>query len=71
MSEKKIIDQLGRVVTIMHQPSRIVSLVPSQTELLYDLGLDETIVGITKFCCHPIQWKFKKNKNWRNKSCRH
>ncbi len=60
MSEKKIIDQLGRVVTIMHQPSRIVSLVPSQTELLYDLGLDETIVGITKFCCHPTQWKFKK-----------
>lgn len=62
MSEKKIIDQLGRVVTIMHQPSRIVSLVPSQTELLYDLGLDETIVGITKFCCHPTQWKFKKTR---------
>lgn len=60
MSEKKIIDQLGRVVTIMHQPSRIVSLVPSQTELLYDLGLDETVVGITKYCCHPAQWKFKK-----------
>jgi ABC-type Fe3+-hydroxamate transport system substrate-binding protein len=60
MSEKKIIDQLERVVTIKHQPSRVVSLVPSQTELLYDLGLDETIVGITKFCCHPAEWKFKK-----------
>lgn len=32
---------------------RIVSVVPSQTELLFDLGLDETIVGITKFCVHP------------------
>jgi ABC-type Fe3+-hydroxamate transport system substrate-binding protein len=62
MSEKKIIDQLGRVVTIKGQPSRVVSLVPSQTELLYDLGLDETIVGITKFCCHPTNWKFKKTK---------
>jgi ABC-type Fe3+-hydroxamate transport system substrate-binding protein len=62
MSERKITDQLGRVVTIKKLPSRIVSLVPSQTELLYDLGLDESIVGITKFCCHPTNWKFKKTK---------
>ncbi|MBN8823626.1 MULTISPECIES: helical backbone metal receptor [unclassified Spirosoma] len=34
-------------------PQRIVSLVPSQTELLFDLGLDSAIVGITKFCIHP------------------
>ncbi|GAA4454436.1 helical backbone metal receptor [Nibrella saemangeumensis] len=34
-------------------PQRIVSLVPSQTELLFDLGLDEEIVGLTKFCIHP------------------
>jgi ABC-type Fe3+-hydroxamate transport system substrate-binding protein len=40
-----------------YQPKRIVSLVPSQTELLYDLGLDENIVGITKFCVHPVAWK--------------
>jgi ABC-type Fe3+-hydroxamate transport system substrate-binding protein len=32
---------------------RIVSLVPSLTELLFDLGLNEEIVGITKFCIHP------------------
>ena len=35
---------------------RIVSLVPSQTELLYDLGLDEEVIGITKFCVHPKKW---------------
>lgn len=35
---------------------RIVSLVPSQTELLYDLGLREEVVGITKFCVHPEEW---------------
>ncbi|WP_440069719.1 ABC transporter substrate-binding protein [Tenacibaculum discolor] len=32
---------------------RIISLVPSQTELLIDLGLEENIIGITKFCTHP------------------
>ncbi|UFH57486.1 ABC transporter substrate-binding protein [Spirosoma sp. KNUC1025] len=32
---------------------RIVSVVPSQTELLFDLGLDEEVAGITKFCIHP------------------
>jgi ABC-type Fe3+-hydroxamate transport system substrate-binding protein len=37
-------------------PKRIVSLVPSQTELLYDLGLVEETVGITKFCIHPDAW---------------
>ena len=34
-------------------PQRIISLVPSQTELLFDLGLADKIVGITKFCIHP------------------
>ncbi len=34
-------------------PQRIISLVPSQTELLFDLGLDDEIVGVTKFCIHP------------------
>lgn len=41
-------------------PKRIVSLVPSQTELLYDLNLEDSIVGITKFCIHPPH--AKKNK---------
>ncbi|MBS1645509.1 MAG: ABC transporter substrate-binding protein [Bacteroidetes bacterium] len=35
---------------------RIVSLVPSQTELLADLGLEDEVVGITKFCIHPKEW---------------
>lgn len=37
-------------------PRRIISLVPSQTELLFDLGLDEQVIGITKFCIHPNHW---------------
>lgn len=37
-------------------PGRIISLVPSQTELLYSLGLDDEVTGITKFCVHPEEW---------------
>lgn len=37
-------------------PKRIVSVVPSQTELLFTLGLEGEIVGITKFCIHPDSW---------------
>jgi len=43
-----------------NQPKRIVSLVPSQTELLYTLGMDKYVVGITKFCIHPPEWKHSK-----------
>lgn len=46
-------DQLDRTVTVSYPPKRIVSLVPSITELLCDLGLTETLVGRTKFCIHP------------------
>ncbi len=46
-------DQLKRSIHIDKTPKRIISLVPSQTELLYDLGLENHIVGITRFCVHP------------------
>jgi ABC-type Fe3+-hydroxamate transport system substrate-binding protein len=49
-------DQLGRSVESSSLPQRIVSLVPSQTELLYSLELDQRVVGITKFCVHPSSW---------------
>lgn len=54
------IDQLGTSHSFQITPTRIVSLVPSQTELLYDLGLEESIVGITKFCVHPFHFKSTK-----------
>jgi ABC-type Fe3+-hydroxamate transport system substrate-binding protein len=41
-------------------PKRIVSLVPSQTELLSDLGLGSEVAGITKFCIHPEHWRKSK-----------
>ena len=49
-------DQLGRDVDIPVTPKRIISVVPSQTELLFDLGLNEEVIGITKFCVHPKEW---------------
>lgn len=48
-----ISDQIGRELEISKPLNRIVSLVPSLTELLVYLGLEEKIVGITKFCIHP------------------
>lgn len=47
-------DQMGHDVFIAKKPKRIISLVPSQTELLFDLGLNEEIIGVTKFCVHPM-----------------
>ncbi len=49
-------DMMGRQVRLPGLPKRMVSLVPSQTELLADLGLDAEVVGITKFCVHPADW---------------
>jgi len=62
------IDQTGRAVQISGIPQRIVSLVPSQTELLCDLGLDQTIIGITKFCVHPQHWFRQKKRVGGTKS---
>ena len=56
MIGRKFVDQMGREIHVPLEPKRIISLVPSQTELLYDLGLDSEVIGITKFCIHPASW---------------
>lgn len=55
----EITDQLQRTIRFETTPKRIVSLVPSQTELLCDLGLEDNLVGVTKFCVHPNYIKSK------------
>ncbi len=56
-------DQLHRNIEIpAWPPRRIVSLVPSQTELLADLGLENEVAGITKFCVRPEKWFRKKTR---------
>lgn len=49
-------DQLNRTISFDSIPKRIISLVPSQTELLHYLKLNDEVVGITKFCIHPDEW---------------
>ncbi len=49
----EVTDQLGRLVHLPGPPTRIVSLVPSQTELLFSLGLGRRVVGVTRYCVHP------------------
>ncbi|PBQ33589.1 cobalamin-binding protein [Sphingobacteriaceae bacterium] len=46
-------DQIGNRVDLAAKPLRVISLVPSQSEFLWDLGLREELIGITKFCIHP------------------
>lgn len=54
MSQPTFKDQVGYNVNIPNfPPQRIVSLVPSQTELLFDLGVGDYVVGLTHFCIHP------------------
>lgn len=56
MMTHTVTDQMHRTIQVPHHPQRIISLVPSQTELLHDLGLGDRVVGITKFCIHPDAW---------------
>ena len=51
----KVTDQTHYTFELSKPPKRIVSLVPSQSELLWDLGLNNELVGITKFCIHPSE----------------
>ncbi|WP_396634842.1 helical backbone metal receptor [Maribacter sp. R86514] len=55
------LDQLGNQLDIDHTHARIISVVPSITELLFDLGLGDKIVGCTKFCVHPNKPYLTKN----------
>ena len=53
---------LEKTTDLTYIPKRIISLVPSQTELLHYLGLENETIAITKFCVHPKEWFNKKPK---------
>lgn len=52
-------DDLGRPVTVEKPPARIVSLAPSNTEILFALGLGSKVVGVTTYCDYPKAVKKK------------
>lgn len=52
---RMVTDEIGRNINIVPTPQRIVSLAPGLTEILYALGLDEKIAGVTSYCNWPKQ----------------
>ncbi|MFB3060699.1 MAG: hypothetical protein ACE10C_04935, partial [Candidatus Binatia bacterium] len=53
LAPRTFVDDLGRKIYLAKPPTRIVSLAPSITEILFAIGLDEQIVGVTQFCNYP------------------
>lgn len=56
---RQVIDMMGRQVQVPDEPKRIISLVPSLTETLFDLGMGDHLAGCTKFCVHPPEARKK------------
>src|SRR5690625_4353163 len=50
---QRVTDNLGRDITYTYPPKRIISLDPAITETLFHLGLEDEVVGRTRFCIHP------------------
>src|SRR6266496_1336487 len=59
LSERTFVDDLGRKVYLAKPARRIISLAPSVTEMLFAVGLNGEVVGVTTFCDYPPQAKLK------------
>jgi iron complex transport system substrate-binding protein len=59
VSEKTFTDDVGRRVYLAKPARRVVSLAPSATEILFAIGLDSEVVGVTTFCDYPPAAKTK------------
>jgi iron complex transport system substrate-binding protein len=53
ITTRTFVDDLGRKVFLAQAPTRVVSLAPSITEILYAIGLNDEIVGVSEFCDYP------------------
>jgi iron complex transport system substrate-binding protein len=58
-TQNEFTDQAGRVIHLNGVPQKIVSLAPSNTEILFALGLGDRVVGVTDYCDYPPEAKEK------------
>lgn len=61
-------DDLNRAIQFVKAPTRVVSLAPSITEMLFALGLDRDIIAVTQFCDYPPQALLKQKVGYSNPS---
>jgi iron complex transport system substrate-binding protein len=66
LAPRTFVDDLGRKIYLAKPPSRIVSLAPSVTEILFAIGLDQEIVGVTPFCDYPPEARAKPKVGYAN-----
>lgn len=68
VSTRSFVDDAGHRIYLAKPPARVVSLAPSITEMLFAIGLDEQIVGVTEFCDFPAAAKLKAKVGYSNPS---
>jgi len=68
VSSRAFVDDAGHRIYLAKPPARVVSLAPSITEMLFALGLEEQIVGVTEFCDYPSAAKSKPKVGYANPS---
>ncbi len=68
VSSRSFVDDAGHRIYLAKPPARVVSLAPSITEMLFAIGLDEQIVGVTEFCDYPAAAKAKAKVGYSNPS---
>jgi iron complex transport system substrate-binding protein len=54
-----LIDDLGYTITLTEKPERIISLAPANTEILFALGLEDSVIGVTEYCNYPSETEDK------------
>ena len=54
---ESVTDQVGRTLTVPENPTRVIALAPSITEVIYDLEQEKRLVGVTQYSTHPSKAK--------------